>query len=411
MKGKDLKIDIIANSMVEPGLSGGNRIFIELAKRWCSSGVTVNVFTSSEGEKICLLNGLRRAYYFTWKLPNFLDVNNLSRLEVFFLYLVGLFKGMIMYWRFLKKVKERRVIWSSSDFWPDFFPGMLAKLTNRRNFWIGSLFLFAPNPFLGFREKGKIKFPSIKSLIFYFSQKPVYFLIKKFANLIFVTSEPDKKRFIKAGRKPDSVVVIKGGVDISEANKYFKDQKRVKKEFDACFVGRFHEQKGVLELIDIWSEVCKIKKRAKLAMIGGGELEEKVQKKIRQKKMENNIFLCGFLGDGKEKFDIFKKSKIVVHPAVYDSGGMAAAEAMAWGLPGVSFDLEALKTYYPYGILKAKVGDIKGFAALIIELLKDKGLYDNTSIKARELIIKEWDWKKKADRLQKLICHYESSFS
>ena len=43
---------------------------------------------------------------------------------------------------------------------------------------------------------------------------------------------------------------------------------------------------------------------------------------------------------------------MVVHPAIFDSGGMAAAEAMAWGLPGVSFDLPALKTYYPQGMIK-----------------------------------------------------------
>ena len=34
---------------------------------------------------------------------------------------------------------------------------------------------------------------------------------------------------------------------------------------------------------------------------------------------------------------------------------MAAAEAMAWGLPGVSFDLESLKTYYQKVWLKHHV--------------------------------------------------------
>ena len=49
---------------------------------------------------------------------------------------------------------------------------------------------------------------------------------------------------------------------------------------------------------------------------------------------------------------IFKDSKIVLHAAIYDSGGMAACEAMACELPGVSFDLPALKTCYPKGMFK-----------------------------------------------------------
>jgi len=37
---------------------------------------------------------------------------------------------------------------------------------------------------------------------------------------------------------------------------------------------------------------------------------------------------------------------------------MAAMEAMAWSLPGVCFDLEALKTYYPKGMVKVPLGTL-----------------------------------------------------
>ena len=98
-----------------------------------------------------------------------------------------------------------------------------------------------------------------------------------------------------------------------------------------------------------------------------------------------------------------KQSKIIVHPATYDSGGMAAAEAMAWGLPGVSFDLEALKTYYPKGMIKVPIGDIRNFANSILELLQNDDLYVHTSNKARILINEEWGWDKRIDYINKLI--------
>jgi glycosyltransferase involved in cell wall biosynthesis len=51
---------------------------------------------------------------------------------------------------------------------------------------------------------------------------------------------------------------------------------------------------------------------------------------------------------------------------------MAAWEAMACGLPGVSFDLPALRTYYPKGMLKTPCYDLKAFAENILKLLNDE---------------------------------------
>jgi len=118
--------------------------------------------------------------------------------------------------------------------------------------------------------------------------------------------------------------------------------------------------------------------------------------------MNENITLFGFKS-GKDKFDIFKNSKIVVHPAIYDSGGMAAAEAMAWGLPGVSFDLESLKTYYPQGMLKSPQNNFQSFADNIVKLLTDSKLYNQISDDALELIRKEWDWSKRSQDIYKKI--------
>ena len=89
-------------------------------------------------------------------------------------------------------------------------------------------------------------------------------------------------------------------------------------------------------------------------------------------------------------------SKVIVHPATYDSGGMAAAEAMAWGLPGVGFDLEALRTYYPKGMLKTKCFNLKEFARNILELLVNAGSYSKISQEAYSLVLENWEWDRQA---------------
>ena len=97
---------------------------------------------------------------------------------------------------------------------------------------------------------------------------------------------------------------------------------------------------------------------------------------------------------------------MILHPAMYDSGGMAAAEGMAWKLPGVGFDLESLKTYYPKGIIKTKCFDLQEFANNILELFKNKDLYNQRSKEALDLIREEWDWNKRADFIYSKVCTF-----
>src|SRR5207253_4263065 len=113
--------------------------------------------------------------------------------------------------------------------------------------------------------------------------------------------------------------------------------------------------------------------------------------------LEQNVVLLGFM-DGAEKFAIVKRANLVVHPALYDSGGMAACEAFACGLPGVSFDLPALRSYYPVGMLKVSPFDLDEFAEAVLRLLSDERLRREMGAAARAYA-EEWDWDRRADEI------------
>lgn len=215
-------------------------------------------------------------------------------------------------------------------------------------------------------------------------------MAKVFADIIYITSDPDIKRF-----PHKKVIVIRGGVDMVHSQKYFKQKNKLPIIFDGLYIGRLHPQKGVLELIDIWKILIDKLPQAKLAIIGDGILEPKIKNKIKQNKLSKNIKLFGFQA-GKTKYKLIQQSKIILHPAIFDSGGMAAADAMAFGLPGVSFDLPALKTYYPHGMLKTPQYNKAKFADNIFKLLTDKKLYIKTSNEAKILINNHWNWDSQA---------------
>jgi len=383
------KLFIIANWMQGKALSGGDRIFIELSKRW-SQKLDISIFLSKEGAYICRREGLNPINQSIWTSDIFSGhylVDGIYRI------IIGIFKVLWM------KTYKGDIVLSSSDFLPDTIPAFILKLKNPKVKWIASFYLFAPKPWQKNSPYKGIKY--LLGFIYWLSQLPAYYIIKYFADIVFVTSQPDVKLFITKNRKENKIIVARGGVDTSPAIKYFEQGNFISIEnryYDACFVGRFHYQKGVLELIRIWKVVCNKKPKCRLALIGMGPLEGEIQSLIKQMGLKTNITLLGFL-NGTEKFNVFKQSKIVLHPATYDSGGMAPAEAMAWGLPGVSFDLEALKSYYPKGILKTECFNLDAFANNILHLLSDPNAHLALSQEALALVKEQWNWDQQAQNI------------
>jgi glycosyltransferase involved in cell wall biosynthesis len=395
------KICFIANNNIGLGFSGGDRIFTEFLKNWCGSAKLL-LIGSEEAIKISRDRGVKDVDIIQSDKRN--ENKNLFSFYSTMTYLIRRTrKGINVFRKDRNLINNLDYIYSVSDFYPDFIPAFYAKLKNKNIKWIAGYYLFAPAPFSKKSPyKGRDR---LRGFFYWLMQRPTYFIAKRYADFIFVTSEPDVAKFITKKRKRDKIIIVQGGVDIVESEKYLHSPKVIpveKRRYDACFVGRFHYQKGVLELIDIWKGVCKNKKDAKLAMIGDGLLECNVKEKINKYKLGSNIELLGFK-DGQEKYEIFKQSKIIVHPATYDSGGMAAAEGMAWKLPGVSFGLEALKTYYPKGMVKTEIGNNEKFAENILELLDNKELYEKISTDAHNLIVETWDWKKRSSRIMESI--------
>ena len=386
---------VAINNIGTGALSGGDRIFIELARCW-KEKVDLSILGSEEALVVCRCNGL--ANLRMCEVSKMLHIKNAFSLAGLF---YNFFKKLSAGVRFVIKnktlFKDTQFVYSVSDFYPDSIPAFLIKLFYPKVKWLAGFYLFAPSPFhKNSPYKGKDFF---RGFLYWLSQKPILLIINRYADYIFVTSEPEKAKFIAMGGDSSKVVVVQGGVDIKESTTYLNRHDFIpleKRKYSACFVGRFHVQKGVLILVDIWKEVAKYMPGAKLAMIGNGALEAAVREKIERYGL--NIDLFGFM-DGEKKYEIFKHSKIILHPATFDSGGMAAAEAMAWGLPGVSFDLETLKTYYPCGMVKVPIGDIKGFVREILKLLSDKTYYDKVATKARDLIVEKWDWNSRAEIL------------
>jgi len=390
------------------GLSGSDRIYIELARVWGQTE-QVDICVWREGQKMIDRQKLDYSLIDTSGVADqksagvFLHVVRLglwAQMGFVICYLARIVAGIALGLSLRVTNGPETYVYSSNDFWMDLLPGLLLKLRFPKITWISSFYLAAPNLFRGFDETGRssFKLPNLKLIIYWLQQIPTYFMTYFLSDYVFVTSDPDRIRFPRQD-KAGKVVVVRGGVRLEPINKWRENNKHIKKKYLAVFQGRFHPQKGAVELVYIWAKVVEKVPTAKLAMIGDGGLMPKVKRTIAKLNLEKNIKLFGYVYDGIEKYQLFAQSRIVVHPAVYDSGGMASAEAMAFGLPAVGFDLHAYQSYYPKGMLKVTSGDLTKFAGAIISLDSDSQLYNKYHKEALDLIVNHWSWRKRAQEI------------
>lgn len=387
-----LSFHIFANAALGKGLSGSDRIFIECAKR-LSKKYKVTVHVWEEGYLICKRQGLGEDISF-----EILTVDFWCKFGFLVCYFVRILKAV--WYALFKKIDNGKetVIYSASEFWMDSLPAFILKIRFPKIRWVAGWFQTAPNPIIGFSQGSRQNSYRLPAFYYWIMQLPIKPLIERFADFVLINNEEEKRQFPTLDKKGKAIVII-GAVNIEEIKKWKLKIGNLPKIYDAVFQGRFHPQKGVVELIDIWKLVTSQLPNATLAMIGDGPLMNEVKEKIQALGLGKNIELFGYVFDGPKKYRIFSQSRVVVHPAFYDSGGMAAAEAMAFELPAVGFGLDSYKSYYPRGMVKVEVGDLEAFAGMIVQLISDKNKRENIGRQAREMVSKNWSWDIRVNQL------------
>lgn len=383
------KINIyhIELTKITSGFSGGDMCMAELLKRFVKIENIANVFYTTAnnaafskeffGRDINI--EYREVGDYKYKISN-------VRMILFFIYLT--FKSFFH----LRKFKTKNnVIISHSSFFPTVIFAYLLKKINKDAKWFSINHMFMPNPFKGFKFQfvpGRYIMPSLVNIYHWLNERLYLFLVKKADLSISVNSS--YLGFLKKNNK--NTLIIKYDIEKTD----FDINKREEKIYDAYFLGRFHEQKGIFELINIVGRVKnKLKKDFKCAMIGNYDcpIGKEFISIVKKRGLEENFIFFGSK-TGKEKYEIINRSKIFLFPSYYESFGIVYLEAIAMGIPTVEYDLP-IYTDHKYGNIKVPFLNNKIFADKIVDLLNDDALYRKISEEGVEYA-KEFNWDKTA---------------
>lgn len=106
-------------------------------------------------------------------------------------------------------------------------------------------------------------------------------------------------------------------------------------EFAIGHVGRFNNQKNHRFLIDIFDEVVKKNEKSVLILVGKGELEYEIRKKIENLGLIDKVIFTGVRSDIP---DLMMAMDVFVFPSFFEGMPNTVIEAQATGLPCIISD-------------------------------------------------------------------------
>lgn len=162
------------------------------------------------------------------------------------------------------------------------------------------------------------------------------------------------------------------------------------------FLGRYDiGQKGIDLLLKAYSKVHK--KVLPMLMVGVGPDKEKIERLIKNLKLQNKVTLSG-PAYGKEKDEILSKALFVAFPSRHEGFSLFSLEALASGLPLVSFDIPSLSWTNEKVNLKAKAFDINAYSKLLVEA-SNYEVNKRMKISSRS-IARKYTWENVAEKYE-----------
>ena len=154
--------------------------------------------------------------------------------------------------------------------------------------------------------------------------------------------------------------------------------------------------KGIDTLLDAVAIVARSKPDVLLKIAGRGSSAEEIAALARKSGIERNVEVLGAVDDA-ERDRLFATAVMQVMPSRFEGFGLAAAEAMAAGVPLIASNAGSLPEVVdaPRGGVLVPPDDPQGLADAIVRMLDDDAMRVSLSLSARESA-RRFDWDRVA---------------
>jgi glycosyltransferase involved in cell wall biosynthesis len=377
------KILFIFNGIVkhgdDEGISGGEVRIFEIIKN--IKGFDKFILTTSNGKN--LIKRFNIKYNKLYEIKYTVKNGIFSNFLISIISLLFIPKDLFTY---------KGEVYSSAEHLYDVLPALRLKVFNKCR-WHAAYHWVEDYPWI--EKRGGT--PILIRYVYWLNRFISGQIIKHFADNILAVSEVTKQKLIKVKKiNPHKIRAVNCGVNYNEILKITKKYRAEKgKNFDAVYMKRLNYGKGIIDLLRIWKLVVDKDKKAKLAIIGDGPIYiiDEISKFIEENKLNENIKTFGTIYDFEEKIRIINSAKLFILPSHEENWGIVIGEAMAVGLPVITYSLKEITPIWKDNVEWINPGNYNAFSSKILEYLRFDDKRKKLSLKGL-IYIKEFDWKK-----------------
>ncbi len=375
------KILFIYNGLIrnqgKVGVSGGDIRLFEIIKH--TKNYEINLLTTSNGEELIA----------KYQIPyQYKHIINYTVTNGFVSNLIVTLKSIFQLPTSLRDY--RGIVYSSCEHLYDVFPALILKIFHGCR-WLAVYHWVEDYPW---REK-RGGTPFLIRYLYWFNRFLAGQIIKYFSDQILAVSDQTKDKLISMKKiNPTKIKAVYCGVSLSAIEAVTKKYHQEKgQKYHSIFMKRLNYGKGVLDLLQIWKEVVKVRPTAKLGIIGDGPAEviNQIKQFISDNDLGKNIDLLGVIYDFEEKFRLLNSAQIFVLPTHEENWAIVIGEALAAKMPVVCYDLKEIRPIWQDNVIWVKLGNISEFAQQIEKLLANPKICSQLSDHGAQFI-QQYDW-------------------
>lgn len=188
-------------------------------------------------------------------------------------------------------------------------------------------------------------------------------------------------------------VQVENGIDFETINAVAPSEFRS----DAIYIGRIDVSKGVGELLHSWLEMVQEGERFRLTLAGPTAEHLRDELGAIVSSSRECIAFLGALTD-LEAISVLKSSRVLVLPSRFEGASLVTAEALACGIPVVSYGSSGSREFFPTpAVSMVPMGEIGKLIDRVKQILENDDERSRLARIGREFVSR-YDWEKVADQ-------------
>ena len=123
-------------------------------------------------------------------------------------------------------------------------------------------------------------------------------------------------------------------------NPLIKNFSHINESVRFCYIGRLEKQKGIIFLLECWSEIVSKYPNVILEICGNGSLKDTIIEFLKSNRIENSVILSGYTNN---VTDVLLRSDVFVITSETEGMSNAILEAMSFGKPIIASNVGGAK--------------------------------------------------------------------